>query len=419
MRDSPDKRKELPARTLRCRNWAVNSYSSSCFLMSEFPNCSRRCANHGLFRANAVIAIAFGLALVLGAATTETTARPAAGASVRLYVPNQMGASVSVLDGAGTVLETVDLRALGFGAHAMPHQVAAEPNGGAWFVTLAGDGWVLKFDAGNRLLAKTKVNEPGMVVLDPARDRLYVSRALGAVNPARSLAVLRASDLELLDEPDVFIERPHALAVDTVSGRVYTGSLSTSQIAGYDPESGHISITTLDGPPQSFVGLATSPDGRQVVATTQLSDRLLAFDASDRSRLALVASVEVGPLPYDVAFSPDGKSVWFPNQRAGTVTRVDSRNWAITAVVRHPAFQEPHGVVVTADSRTVYVSSHGRTLAQPAHAAGAGHDMNTPRSNGTVAVIDAASGEVTSVTEVGPYAAALGLTEAAAGKENR
>jgi len=258
-----------------------------------------------------------------------------------------------------------------------------------------------------------------MVVLDPARDRLYVSRALGAVNPARSLAVLRASDLHLLDEPDVFIPRPHALAVDTVSGRVYTGSLSTNQIAGYDPENEHTSITTLDGPPQSFVGLATSPDGRHVVATTQLTDRLLAFDASDPSKLAVVASVEVGPLPYDVAYSPDGKTVWFPNQRAGTVTRVDSRTWAVTAVVRHPTFQEPHGVAITADGRTIYVSSHGRTLAQPTHGGEAGHDMDTPRGNGTVAVIDAASGEVTSVTEVGPYAAALGLTEAVAGKGNR
>jgi hypothetical protein len=53
-------------------------------------------------------------------------------------------------------------------------------------------------------------------------------------------------------------------------------------------------------------------------------------------------------------------------------------------------------------------------MAEPAHRVAAGHDMATPRANGTLAVLDAASAEVRSVTEVGPYAAALGLAEPAA-----
>jgi DNA-binding beta-propeller fold protein YncE len=360
---------------------------------------------------NAFLAAIVGLGLLVGAVASESMAPWEAQSAVRLYVPNQMGASVSVLDGDGRVLQNVDLRALGFSEHAMPHQVVAD--GSAWYVTLAGDGWVLKFDTDNHLVAKTRVDEPGMVVLDAGRDRLYVSRALGAVNPARSLAVLRASDLQLLDEPDIFIPRPHALAVDTVTGRVYSGSLGTNQIAAYDPGTERASITTFEGPPQSFVGLATSPDGRQLVATTQITDRLLAFDATDPVRLTPLASVAVGALPYDVAYSPDGRAVWFPNQRAGTVTRVDTRSWTVTAVVRHAAFQEPHGVAVSADGRTVYVSSHGRTMMEPAHPAAAGHDMATSRANGTLAVLDAVSAEVRSVTEVGPYAAALGLAEPA------
>ena len=50
-------------------------------------------------------------------------------------------------------------------------------------------------------------------------------------------------------------------------------------------------------------------------------------------------------------------------------------------------------------------------MAEPAHRVAAGHDMATPRA---LAVLDAASAEVRSVTEVGPYAAALGLAEPAA-----
>lgn len=348
----------------------------------------------------------FALAMLLTLAAFVPPDRSAD--ELRVYVPNQMGASISVLDGAGNLIETVDLTALGFSAHAMPHQVVAEPDGTAWYVTLAGDGWVLAFDGSNALTAKTRVREPGMIVLDPGRDLLYVSRALGSANPPKSLAVLRPSDLELLDEPEVFIPRPHALAIDTVSGRVYTGSLGTNEIAMLDFATGDVRVTNVDGPPQAFVGLAVSPDGNTVVATTQLTNRLLVFTA-DEGRLDKVAAVEVEALPYDVAYSPDGESVWFPNQRAGAVTRVSARTWQIEAVLRHASFEEPHGVALSPDGRWVYVSSHGRAQRDPGAGHPAGHDMESPRANGSLAVIDARTGEVVRTTEVGRYAAALGV----------
>lgn len=341
-------------------------------------------------------------------ALTAFVPRERSADEVRVYVPNQMGASISVLDGAGKLIDTVDLTDLGFSAHAMPHQVVAAPDGSAWYVTLAGDGWVLAFDGNNELTAKTRVGEPGMIVLDPGRDLLYVSRALGSPNPPKSLAVLRASDLELLDEPEVFIPRPHALAVDTVSGRVYTGSLGTNEIAMLDFATGDVRVTNVEGPPQAFVGLAVSPDGSTVVATTQLTNRLLVFTAGE-DRLEPVAAVEVEALPYDVAYSRDGESVWFPNQRAGAVTRVDTRTWAVVSVIRHATFEEPHGVALSPDGRWVFVSSHGRAQREPGAAHPAGHDMESPRGNGSLAVIDVLTGEVVRTTEVGPYAAALGV----------
>src|SRR5690606_17468967 len=176
-----------------------------------------------------------------------------------------------------------------------------------------------------------------------------------------------------------------------------------------DFESGDVTVTNVEGPPRAYVGLAVSPDGSTVVATTQLTAELLTF-AAGGGELVQRASVRVESLPYDVAFSPDGKAVWFPNQRAGAVTRVDARTWKVTAVIRNAAFQEPHGVVFSPDGATVYVSSHGRAEGGHGDAhAGATHDMSSPRRNGTLAVLDAATGRALHVPEVGPYAAALGL----------
>lgn len=326
-------------------------------------------------------------------ATTLTSVSPDSTAP-RLYVPNQRGASISVLSGEGRLLTTVDLTDHGFSGHAMPHEVLVAPDG-SWYVTLAGEGSVAMFDRENQLVSKTKFEAPGMIRLDHPRGRVYVSRALSAVHPPTSLGVFRASDLERIDEVGIFISRPHALAIDSLSGRVYSASLDGNRIAAFNPTSKEVEVTNVEGVSGGFVGLDTSPDGSHLVATTQQTDELLAFD-TDSLALEQVASVSVAAGPYDVRYSPDGQSVWFPNQDANTVTRIDPRTWEVATVVEHESFEQPHGVAVAPNNRTVYISSHGMS------------ELKASPSNGSVAVIDAARGTVRRVTEVGPYAAALG-----------
>lgn len=367
-----------------------------------------------------------------GAAVSGATVVAGAGAiapdtsDVRLYVPNQLGASISVLDGEGRLLETVDLRDFGYSEHAMPHQVAAAPDGSRWYVSLAGAGEIAVFDDRNRRVGRVAVEAPGMLVLDPTRGLLHVSRALMAVRPPSSLAVIRISDLSVVDEPEVFVSRPHALAVDTVSGRVYTGSLADGLLAVFDPATGEVRTEAVADAPSGFVGLAVSPDGSRLAATTQVNDRMLAFDASGSDGLEPRASIPVEAGPYDMTFSPDGRFVWFPNQQANAVTRVEATNWTVDRVLHHPAFVEPHGVIFTPDGGTVYVTSHGESVAGPEDGAesegGAadpagevdesgdeGHVSMRARGNGTVVTIDAFTTDVRSVTEVGPYAAAPGI----------
>lgn len=320
---------------------------------------------------------------------------PSDSTALRIYVPNQRGASISVLDGEGTLLSTVDLSEHGFSDHAMPHQVVVAPNG-SWYVTLAGEGAIAKFDHNNQLVAKTAFEAPGMIALDHRQGRVYVSRALSAVSPPTSLGVFRMSDLEQIDEVDIFVSRPHALAVDSITGRVYSASLDGNRIAAVDPVAEKVEVTNVDGMSGGFVGLDTSPDGEQLVATTEQTNELLAFDA-DSLALDQVASLSVASGPYDVRYSPDGESVWFPNQDANAVTRVDPRTWDLATVVEHGSFEQPHGVAVAPDSRTVYISSHGMSR------------LKASPSNGLLTLIDAAAGSVRRVTKVGPYAAAIGL----------
>jgi YVTN family beta-propeller protein len=369
----------------------------------------------------AAVALVLGAACAAPGATGSSGTAPAerapAAAALRLYVPNQSDATVSILDAAtGAVLTTVDLQAAGFTANAKPHAVIVEPDGSAWYATLIGDGWVAKFDRDNRLLGKARMETPGMLAVDPKHDRLYASRSMTAVSPPSSIGVIRRSDMTLLEETDVLVPRPHAIAVDTASGRVYVSGLGDNRIATIDD--GRVELTDVPGPLHAYVTFALSPDGSRLAASTQLTAQLLGFDVTTGIPRQ-VGAAGVLPFGYQVAYSPDGRSVWLGDQRSGAVTEVDATAWRVAGIIRDSAFAEPHGVAVSPDGRTVYVSSHGVQTAPAATTSastpadtmhgGMHAGMDAPRGGGTLTLIDARTRAVRKVVPVGRYATAIGL----------
>jgi DNA-binding beta-propeller fold protein YncE len=328
----------------------------------------------------------------------------------RVYVANQQGASVAIIDAAtNTLVETVDLRALGFSANAKPHHVAVEPDGSFWYVTLIGDGYVVKFDRANRVVGKAPMETPGMLALDTGSDRLFASRSMTAVNPPSRIGIIRRGDMSI-EEVDVLVPKPHAIAVAPGGRYVYVGSLGANQIATVDVQTEQATVIQVPGQSAHvFVQFAVSPDGKRLVASGQLSNRLLVFDAANPARLALLNAVEVGAWPWDPAFTPDGKFVWLGNQRASSATILDAATWQVLGVVRGDGLAEPHGLAVSPDGRFVYVASH--TM----HATGdpmAGHGMGATGSSGepgVVAIIDAAQRKVIRAIQVGPYATGVGI----------
>jgi len=362
----------------------------------------------------ALVALAFGAAGAGPGATRQAPEPAGSGSEVRLYVPNQNDASVTILNaGSGAVLATVDLMAAGFSPNAKPHAVVAEPDGSAWYVSLIGDNQVARFDRENRLTGQIRMETPGMLALDPAHDRLYASRSMTAVNPPGSVGIIRRSDMQLLEELDVLLPRPHAIAADTVSGRLYVSGLGDNRIAVVD-SAGRVELTQIPGDLHAYVTFALSPDGSRLAASTQLTSSLLLFDVGNGTP-KLQTGVKVLPFGYQVAWSPDGRMVWLGNQRSGAVTAVDAAAGSVSAVIRDSAFAEPHGVAVSADGRTVYVSSHGtetaptaRTPADTMHG-GMHAGEGAPRGGGTLTLIDAASRRIRAVMPVGRYAVAVGL----------
>ena len=357
------------------------------------------------------------IAIVIAASTAAACAAPAAqsgapadavAAAGLLYVCNQDDATVSVIDMAtNRVVRTVDLQQLGFSANAKPHHVAVEPDGSYWYVTLIGDGRIVKLDSSDRMVGQVPFETPGMLALHPTEDLLLVGRSMTAVNPPQRIGVLRRSDM-MLNELPVFFPRPHALAIEPRSGIAYTASLAVNQMAAVDPAQEEVELVDVPGPAHALMQFAVSPDGRTLVVSAELSHKVFIFDITSPMAPRMTDEIDVGPQPFDPIFTPDGRYVYLGNKAANTVTVIDMSTRTVAKVITGQGLAQPHGVAVSPDGRYVYISNnntgqtHDMSAGHEAHAAAA-----TP-GRGTIVVIDTATRDIVSVIEVGRNASGIG-----------
>ena len=348
------------------------------------------------------------LLMLLGRSDGLTAGRPS---PVLVYVANQASGKVTVIDAAtDSVVATVDFTALGFSAHPKPHHIVVEPDGSYWYVSLVGDNAVVKLDRANHVVAKAETVTPGLLAIDPKSQLLYATRSMSAVNAPARIAVINRRSMAV-EEVEVLVPRPHGLAVAPDGQRAYVASLGANQIAVYDARREQVGIVDVPGgdTSQVIVQLAVSPDGRTLVATAQLTGKLLVFDLADPSQPKLLQRVATGDWPWLVAFTPNGAEVWVPNQRSNDVTVVDAKHWSVAATV-HGDFAQPDGIGISGDGKLVFVANHntdnvmnmgGISMAMPM--------PGTTAAPGRVIVIDARRREVVRRIDTAPDGSGLGV----------
>lgn len=357
-----------------------------------------------LARATALPAAAL---LTLLACAPTLAQQPAAAPADLLYVCVQDDAAIAVIDMAThTVVRTIDLKALGYSANAKPHHIAVEPDG-HWYVSLIGENRVVRFDAEGNVLGHYEMETPGMLAYDGARRTLMASRSMSAVNPPARVSVIPAGSMDG-EQIDVFFPRPHPMVV-THDGRwAYTGSLGVNQLAAIDLETEEVTLTSIEGPPHSLVQFALSPDGRTLVAATELTGRLLAFDRSAPEHPKQIASVELGPMAFDPIYSPDGASVWVPVKGANQVAIVDPATWTVKRRIEGRGLLQPHAIVFSRDGRLAYVSNNNKSDHMAGHE---GHGADNG-GKGNVTVIDTKTFEIIDVIDLGMNVTGMGARPA-------
>jgi YVTN family beta-propeller protein len=345
-----------------------------------------------------------------GAALVALLAAGPAPLRAQLYVPNQDDATVSIIDPATRKLtRTVDLRRYGFGSNAKPHHVQVEPDGSAWYVTLIGAGKVLKLDPKGRVLGSAEMEVPGLIALHPSKDLMFVGRSMSAVNPPPRMAVIRRSDMAMLDEVDLLFPRPHGIVVHPAGRIVYVASLGTNQIASVGVDQGEVRLLNVPGMAHGFVQAAVSPDGSLLAVTAELTDSLLIFDLADPAEPRLVRGLAMPDGPFEPAFTADGGHIFVTALNANRVAVVDTDDWSVSILPEHPGFGQPHGIAISPDGSRMFIGNRHQLGGVHDHAGG------KPTGTGTVVALCVESREVDTVVSVGHYAAGLGMTPARTG----
>ena len=354
--------------------------------------------------------LGIALALLFTPTLSAQAPAPPPAADDRLYVCVQDDARIAVVN--MTTLETeqvIDLTALGFSPTAKPHHIAVEPDGSHWYVSLIGENRVVRFDREGAIVGAFEMETPGMLALDHERAELLVSRSMSAVRPPTRLGRLTPADMEG-DEIEVIMPRPHPVLLSADGRWAYTGSLGTNQIAAIDLDTSDVTISEVAGPPHAFVQFALSADGGTLVAATELSGRLMAFDLADPAHPALLADIDVGRMAFDPTFSPDGTSVWVPLKGANEIAIVDVATWTVAERIEAPSLLQPHAIIFSPDGRRAFVSNNNAAdhMADPTSDHGAHVEGAGTAGSGNVTVIDVESRAVVSVLDLGRNVTGMG-----------
>lgn len=355
-------------------------------------------------------ALAFAAALVSACAGNQPVELP----PDLVYVAVQGDAQVAVVDAVGLEeVARVDLQELGFSANAKPHHIAVEPDGSFWYVSLIGENRVLKFDRRNQLVDRFEFEVPGMLAVHPTENLLLIGRSMSAVNPPQRIGAVDREGFGL-EEVDVFFPRPHAIAVSADGQRVYTASLAANQIGAVELESLGMELTDIQGPVHTLVQFAVAPNGRTMVATGQLTGRLLVFDLADPDHPRLRSEVEVGGQPWHPVYDDAGEVVYFGIKVSNTVVAVDVESGAILWRAQGPSIDGPHGSALSPDGRYLFVSSNGPG---GMNMGGGGDDMGAMADHaghqgamtGTLTVLDTRDGSIVQVLEMGTNTTGVGV----------
>jgi YVTN family beta-propeller protein len=295
----------------------------------------------------ALVAVAGGCATAGGPATSPgvpVSSPPAAGIAGTVWVANEGGHSLSVIDAAtSTVVTTVE------GIEG-PHNVQVGPDGNRVYAVSGHASTVAALDTGTYRLAGAAATGagPSHVVLSADGQKTYVTNY-----DAGTVSVYRA---DLTPAGSITLDGgPHGLRPSPDGTTLVVANLKAATVDLIDARTDTKTAAVPVGGP--VVQVAVSPDSRYAYASVAQPPSLVKIDLQARG---VAGRVEVPAAPAQVYLTPDGRSLLSADQ--GTADKPGTALSLIDTASMTPAGSittgsGPHGVVVDPTGRRAWVTN--------------------------------------------------------------
>jgi YVTN family beta-propeller protein len=339
----------------------------------------------------------------------------------KVYFTSQAVDLVGVLDlQTGLVIRYVTVgNELPFStAPQAPHNVQIDDQGRYYYVTMIGANLLKKYDAlTNELLAETPVGtSPAHVVITADGSKAYVTNFDLNVGRVYVLDTGTMQVTRVIAIPGL-MRGTHGARLSHDGRYCYIGSNGSDlmQVIRTDTDEviAHIPVAPDVPPVGSFVyrpyQIAVRSDDRFIYltnnnqASVSVIERIPATQPGDEDQFVFVRLVAVESRPLQCEVTRDMRYLLVCNQASRSVSVIDTDTYEVVHI--RNVGPQPHGIDITEDSRTAYVTCENQGGGEPAH-----HPLVGSTAPGFIAVIDVTTKSLVRRIEVGGFAAGVSIT---------
>lgn len=260
---------------------------------------------------------------ILLAAAQDGVGAKTPSAYYRVYVTNERTGDISIIDPASRV----EIGRIPVGKR--PRGLVASPDYKLLYVALSGSP-----------IGGPDVDESRLPPPDEAADGIAVID----IASGKIVRTLRG------------VSDPEQLAINAKGDRLYVSSEDSGQMIILDVQGGIIARVDVGGEPE---GVAISPDGTVVLATSEADNSVAVIRGGDQPKL--VSHIKVGERPRNIAFLPDGQAL-IPGEFDSSLTLIDYMRSRVVRTIRLGSEDRPMGIQTGSDGFVYLTTGRGGKL---------------------------------------------------------
>jgi YVTN family beta-propeller protein len=299
-----------------------------------------------------------------------------------------------------------------------PHNVQIDDDGRYYYVTLISGNTLKKYDAvTNQLLGEVGVGtSPAHVVITHSGATAYVTNFDATVGRVYKVNTATMTVANVISMPGVFMLKTHGARFSHDEKYLYVTANSSDNVTVIQTSNDSI-VTQIrvvnDGRVVSADYLpyqvAVRGDDSLIYATLNGNSAALGGQGfvsvirRSGDSFTLVDTIRVGLRPLQCEVTKDQRYLYVCNQGSGSVSVIDAQTNRLVTTIPDVG-KQPHGIDISDDSRTVYVTCENQFGSDPPH-----HPVVGSKTPAFVVYIDVATQTMFRRIEVGGFAAGISV----------